>query len=140
MKHLQGMLTINRIQNNFEPHDLMRIELHDVNSGVLGTSVTVSLYDFAMAITGLARVPCEFDFHPEHVGKVLEQKTEPLAFANQQDITYDLVRKHAAEFEVDGWVCSLSRGQQINTTEKNGVYFFNAPFKRYIEQKEVEQS
>lgn len=138
MKHLlQGKLTISRIQNNPEPHDLMRIELHDVNSGVLVTSVEISMYDFAMAITGLARVPCEFDFHPEHAGKVMEQKIERISFGKQGTITYNMVHESAKPYEVDGWVCSLEKSQRIN---QDGVSYVNVPFKRYVEQKEGEQS
>lgn len=137
MKHLPGKLTISRIQSNFEPYDLMRIELHDVTSGVLVTSVTVTMSNFALAITGLACVPCEFDFHPEQVGKRLELKKERVIVPSHFPVTHEAVRIRAREFEVDGWFCSLGESERITKTEEDGVQYVTIPFKRYVgESKE----
>lgn len=141
MKHLQGNLTISRIQNNLEPHDLMRIDLHDVNSGVLVTSVEISMYDFAMAITGLARVPCEFDMRPNYdiIGRTVQFKVEVIPM-QVSDVTFNTVMKYAGLVEIDGWKCSLGENERIIQTEKDGIHYVSVPFKRYVEQKEGEQS
>lgn len=134
MKTLPGKLTISRIQNTFDPHDLMRIELHDETSGVLVTSVSISMSDFMLALTGLSHVPCEFDFHPEQVGKKLELKTETINFGNYSQTRYHTVKIRASEYEVDGWVCSLDENQRIEKTKIGNVYRVTVPFKRYVEE------
>lgn len=105
MKHLKGNLTISRTRSNTDNPRPIRIEITDVLSRCRVAEVELSLEDFALAVTGMGCVDCEFDWSDAApIGKRREYKTVEVELPDRWDVTDEQVRFAVAEHEVDGWL------------------------------------
>lgn len=73
------------------------IEVIDVDSGVMTMGLTVKPEEFAFALTGMARMPCDVEWNVDRLGMTRETKVEriPLIGGSDQDLL--------APYCVDGW-------------------------------------
>jgi hypothetical protein len=105
---LPGEITIGRSSatNDSRP---ISIRLRDETSKLRVVEITLSLADFAAALTGLGFTPCKFTLNRDtRIGKRCEHKTEDVFIPKLQWFiahvhTDPVVRDTLAPFEVDGW-------------------------------------
>jgi hypothetical protein len=103
VKTLPGQLTITRTMNGRDDQFPITIRLTDGSSGVQAVEIHISLADFAETLTGLAHVPCEFEWNDTGtVGKVHEHKKE-IVWIPRGAETDGVIAAALAPFEVDGW-------------------------------------
>lgn len=101
---LKGKVSITR--QTSDGKDRICITLHDSMSHCDFVEATLSLADFASAITAHS-VPCAFELHAKYVGFRSECKTVPVRVpnyynANPNDLD-KICRKAVKAHEVDGW-------------------------------------
>lgn len=100
-----GKITISRWTSNKEPCHGVRITVEDATSKVEFLEVSLTMEQFALAVTGIGCVPCAIDLRGiENVGKQRETKTEQVFIpdhdlSERDKIAVAAVMKH----EVDGW-------------------------------------
>jgi hypothetical protein len=110
MKNLVGQITIGRISgsDNAQP---IRIEISDKASGSIVLQASMTLEDFATAITGCGYMPCSLKLNDDPkgiIGKQIESKTElvPFKWSGAYDDKKGKVKAAAIAakpFLVDGW-------------------------------------
>ena len=97
MQH-KGNLTISRYSN-----DTIAIKVEDDN-GCRILVAKLTPHDFAMALTGLSNVDCQYTVTAENAGKIREIKTVIVPVdESHQMIQADEKAAILATYEVDGW-------------------------------------
>ncbi|MDC4245570.1 hypothetical protein [Clostridium perfringens] len=89
--------------------DIVRIELHDENSGEVVTRIEMGVEEFGYIMCGLSRQKCEFEIcnNINRIGKKKEIKYENI---NTEDISvfkegefYKVMIERVKPYEKDGW-------------------------------------
>lgn len=147
MLKLQGKITISRMER-WRPcqrlsvtstHELerpLRILITDSISGCVAAHVSLSLTDFALALTGMGYVDCDLEFNDSGVvGMVAENKTELVPIPAEHPYNREAWSIAAlAPFEVDGWKAregDITNGHNFVRT-KNGMTFQRVVFFRHV--------
>lgn len=104
---------------------MIHISISEDNSRVEFFDGFISIEDFGNAVTGLGFQPIEFEFRPQRVGMMAENKYElvpkPKSYKNEEE-----ARLLMAPFEVDGWrgeVSDMFNGHN-SCGDKQRVRFF----------------
>lgn len=127
----KGRLNICRMSNGTEHR--MRIEVIDTCSRVHFLRAELSMEEFAMALTAMGDIPCEFVLvHPELVGSIAENKEERVPYPRgyvERDSVAEKRQIAAAlkPFEIDGWSGreeDLRNGHRTNRDGTQTVTFF----------------
>lgn len=100
---LYGAITISRVSCNNPEREYMRIHLQDVASRTTAIDIEMSMEDFALALTGMGKVDCEFEIDPlAPIGKFVEGSSKLLP-----KLPFDATEEDAKEalkpYEKDGW-------------------------------------
>ena len=130
---MDGNLTIIRDNN-----DGIRVRVNDVLSGTQFLDVCLTPDALALALTGLAYQPCQFELRPQQVGKRREVKRERVFYTGQfqhgspeeQQAKADAL----APFEGDGW-----RGDARdlgNPYRGNSVHGYLVTFTQFVAPRE----
>jgi hypothetical protein len=103
---LHGTISISRTSSNYDNPRPIKITITDTTSGVEAIEASLSLEDFAMALTGMGHITCLFDFNGSGiVGKTREFERRDIFVPH--DNTYrdrdEKIRKLLESHETDGW-------------------------------------
>ena len=99
---MKAQLTICRPSGGGDDN-YISIEVEDDASHTRVLRLSVSLADFAAALTGRASMPAEAEWNLRHLGKTHEHKTVEIGWTYGDDKA-----TAAAPHEVDGWKARLS--------------------------------
>lgn len=122
--NIEGKIVISRVTSNRDD-DTIKIELHDENTGICFVRGTMSLADFAMAITGLGYMPIQLELNGlEYVGKKLVQMGVDLfvpkgIIYNQEKLYTYIVGE--IESLYPEWILRLSITSRIPVDQNHGV-------------------
>jgi len=134
---MKGQITISRVHSHQE-QDYVSIRFNDETNGAEFLDAKMSLGSFADALLGLARVYCEFELRPQHVGKRREIKTEIVTVSSYSP-TPEQKAAALAPFEVDGWVGRQSdlgnHHCAAGVSTRIGEYAYRVSFVRFVEDK-----
>lgn len=128
---MKGKISITRNSNN-----TISIEVEDTLSSTSFLNVNMTLENFALAITNLSYIDCDFDLRGmSYIGKKLEVKKE---IVDLVDTTYDnfneRIKSLVKPYEVDGWeveeYCLHSWNNHLVNNNK-----YTVTFRRYVNQK-----
>lgn len=128
----KGNITISRV--NTGDGQYMEIRITDDSSSVEFVTATLSLENFAKAITGLGYTDCDIETRRlDLVGKKREHKTEMVACNGWELDRKDeyAIDKALAQYEVDGWIGS--RYDMGNSKNYVGREFIKVGFTRYVD-------
>ena len=132
---MKGKITLGRYASNYEDINPIRFQLEDDKSGVLFLDVKMTLKDFALMITGLGYIDCEFELkNSELVGKTREHKTENIVVRDAWDITEEEKLEALKPFEVDGWIGSKYDISNHNNIVKGLSNTYKVGFTRYVDK------
>jgi len=132
-----GRLSISRVSGGGE-HAHIRIELVDENSGVHFLDASLSMKDFALAITGQGDLPVAFTLRGmELVGKVREHKVVEVEVAAGNWESRELrARAACAMHEVDGWLArwedALNWHNSIRSSVSHGPSVYRVVYERFV--------
>ena len=140
---MQGRITISRIGNDHKTGKIT-IRVEDKASSVQFVELEMNLADFAIALTGRAISPVDFELKGTHlVGKQLENRTVNVAISVliNAESRAKAIRKAIAEYEGDGWVGSdndaLNFHNRVDKGEKRKTDIFRVHYHRYTGQSAV---
>lgn len=101
---MRGKITISRYSNSDET-DPIHITIEEVDSSIQFVDVSMTLEDFAQALTGLGFVDCGLTFRAlDKIGKIREHKVEPIYIGDRYNFTEEESKELIKPFEVDGWI------------------------------------
>lgn len=136
MLKLKGKITISRRSG-----DTINIEIIDDGSHCTAAEFTMTLADFALALTNMGHVDGELCFNDSGViGKIHEHKEEIVNLpAPSYRVTPEQVRQSVAVHEVDGW-----RGDDRDATNhyrhvRGSENSYRVTYRRYVERKDGSQ-
>lgn len=125
---MKGTISISRMTGGDEGK--IHISIVENNSRVEFFEGLMSLEDFAAAVTGSSYRDVEFEFRPEKVGMIAENKEEivdrPKGYS-RDETAKKKARKLMEPFEVDGWkgnVDDMFNGHRNVGNDKCRVRFF----------------
>jgi hypothetical protein len=135
---MKGKITITRPSYS-DSRRAISITMHDESSGTQFLDVEIGMAEFAEAITGMSRIPCEFQLFARNVGKIHEHKAVSVFVpAQRHKTTPEIVRAAVAEHEVDGWMArddDAKNGHRITSYADDG-YHVNVTYDRFVEPVE----
>lgn len=135
MIETEGKITISRTSSNVEG-EFISIQIRDKNSTLGIVDVEMSLEDFALALTGVSRMPAQLKVADslENVGKKIEHKAENVFYGDVwKDAEFEaVIRENSKQFEVDGWKL---KPEKYNPRKANRGYYLTS-FVRYAERGE----
>jgi hypothetical protein len=123
-----GKLTISRVEySHGEP--TIEIRLHDSDS-VTGVTAKLSLKDYALAISGLARVDCDIEAeYPERFG--LKRESMDLEFPCENR---DYACAEAYQASSEGWEPSCYFGSQSSFFQRDGKQWARTTAYRWLKK------
>ena len=128
---MQGQLTISRQTGDGER---ISIRIRDERAGIEFVELTLTLEQYAQAISGLSCVPCEVEVQGlENVGKRLEVDTLefPLGSSEYGDKRKEVAAKLAAETCPAGWTPDLHFGSQNSFFQRDGETWARCTIRRW---------
>jgi len=134
---LPGKISIQR-RSGSDGHSFS-VVIHDARSGVQFLDASVSLEDFAMALTGVAERSCDLSLRGLDVlGKLREIKHEIIEIPEKFRRTRlsddaGAVDEIVAPFEVDGWMCQSRNDLWNSHRRERGTERYRVGFVRYVE-------
>ena len=134
---LPGKISISR-STGPDGHSFV-VTIHDARSGVQFLEATVSLEDFAMALTGVAERSCDLNLRGLDVlGKLREIKHEVIEIPEKfrrPRLSDDAaaVDEIVAPFEVDGWMCHSRNDLWNGHRRERGTERYRVGFVRYVD-------
>jgi hypothetical protein len=131
-KLFEGSISISRPHGPEPPY--IEISIVDEMSSSEFVSARIPLKDFAEVVTGLACVPCKFEFRPMLVGKKREHKEEVVLFKGSY-LGDESARKKATAkalkpFEVNGW---KGHEEDLFNHHRGGQGSYRVRFVRYVD-------
>ena len=127
---MQGQLTISRQTGDGER---ISIRIRDERAGIEFVELTLTLEQYAQAISGLSCVPCEVAVQGlENVGKRLEtdELVFPIGFP-EYGRQKEVAAKRAAEWCPAGWVPNLHFGSQNSFFQLDGETWARCSIRRW---------
>jgi len=106
---MDGKITLSRYNSNYEDKEPIHIKLEDESSGVQFIDISMTLENFALMLTNLGYIDCEFQLRGlDNVGKQREHKVEyiPMPKGFWMPTKEDAITL-IKPFEVDGWMGSV---------------------------------
>lgn len=131
---VQGAISIHRTQFNQGP-DVMTLVLRDETSRINFVEVSMSLEDFALAVTGLACIPCEIEVTElEHVGMRKETALHefPLACPIYDADIKELARQEAVRTCPAGWLPGSSFDSRDSFFTRGEQTWARCQIRRYV--------
>jgi len=126
---MKGKITISRQSSNFDDPTPIHIGIEDVNSCIEFLEVSMSLEDFATAITGQGRIDCNIETRGlDKIGSKREHKTI-IIDAGKYQVEKDDAIKLVAPFEDDGWIARVEDLQNPHNLGKGG---YRVLFERWV--------
>jgi len=125
---MNGNLTISRTTSN--TGHTIRIRIEDDSSGIVFLETEVSLENFALALTSLGYVDCEYELYGlDNIGKKLETKTEIVPLDNPYRATDEARELALKPFEIDGW---KARQSDIKNHHRYNEDTVSVTFSRFV--------
>lgn len=135
-KKLKGKISLSRYTSNVRP-DGVTISLIDESSGVQCVEIEISIETLGYIITGLSHQECTFEWRPDFVGMIRENKTEIIPFTATNYKTRDQESAAAlAPYEVDGWKGSITDMTNGHCRTPSGQ---RVGFRRFVPAPKEEQ-
>lgn len=133
---IQGKLTISRVHSNTEDN-YIEVRLCDPDAAIEFVTAKLSLADFASALTGLGRVPCELETRGlENVGKKLVTKTLEFPMLPDSDSGDKEAAIAAAKLRCpQGWTPDLYFGSQSSFFQRDGEPWARTTVRRWVEKE-----
>lgn len=131
---VQGAISIHRTQSNMGP-DVMTLVLRDDTSRINFAEVSMTLEAFALAVTGLAGVPCEIEVDGlEHVGLRKETASHefPIPCAMFDANRTELARQEARRTCPTGWTPSDYFDSRYSFFTKGDQTWARCQIRRYV--------
>lgn len=132
---MDGKITITRTTDSQQDKDFMRLYLRDVKSAKRILTIEMTLENFALAVTNMSEIPCEFTLsNIENTGKQRETKT----FRIKTDKMFVLPTERLEALHKEGWEPVLSskqdgRNYKINSDPNDPyTYTANILFERFL--------
>jgi hypothetical protein len=139
---LPGKVTIARSTHSRSP-DTIHIEITDANSGISFVDATISLAEFAQAVTGHGRCECELEVRGlEYVGMLYEHKQEEITFRGRYGNCADFETDAAATlapYEADGWRGRPSDLRNMHNRVAGKSDTYRVHFFRYVPAPAAEE-
>lgn len=103
---MKGKISISRYMNSRNMPEPITITIDDESSGTMLLHVSMSLENFALIMTGMSFVDCNYELGAiKHAGKIREYKTEYVMLPHDwYRLTKEELMGYAAEHEIDGWM------------------------------------
>jgi hypothetical protein len=125
---LKGKLTISRVDSSRE-NPVVEIRVMDEISGVTFVEASISMNDFAMALTGMSRQPIEFEVDGlAHIGK--RKESMPLEFPIGNWLTPE---DGAIAACPEGWEPVLYFGSQSSKFTRDGQQWARTTAERWAD-------
>ena len=130
---MNGKITISRTTSS-KTGNTIRIKMEDDSSSITFLEAEMRLEDFALALTGMGYIDCNFKLHGvENIGKVLETKVELVPLANPYRATDDEQVLALKSFEVDGWTARTQDMKNHHRYQKDAV---TVSFSRFVDKED----
>lgn len=128
---MRGKITISRYSNSNDAEPI-HISIQENDSLVEFVNISMTLEDFAMALTGLGHTDCGLEFRGlDKIGKVREHKIERVYVGDEYQFTNERAKELMKAFEVDEWEGSAYDLRNSHNQTKDGKHR-NVLFVRWV--------
>ncbi len=134
---IKGKLTISR-PNYGDGKEKIAIKLKDVDAVLSPIEIEIGYEEFALAITGMSSVECEFEAtFLDRIGK--QRESMILAFEMPSHFNAcrnkDVARERAAEAAPEGWVFEKNFSSQNSFYEEDGKRYARTNAYRWVDKQ-----
>lgn len=128
---MKGKITISRYLNS-DNESPIHINVQENDSLIEFVDISMTLEDFARALTGSGYIDCGLTFRGlDKIGKVREHKVEPIYTGEQYNFTKEQAKALIEPFEIDGWIGDEKDLQNFHNQTKDGKHR-NVVFVRWV--------